>query len=53
MTDSEYHLDISQVNGVNNTYNLHEAALFLKLLLLLHTDNTVIFSECSEALQYA
>ena len=53
LNDIEYHLDKSQVNGVNISYNLDDASLFFNLLSLLYADDTVIFSESNEDLQHA
>ena len=51
--DLHDHLESAHVNGVNIEYNLDDAFLFLKLLILLYADDTVIISESSEDLQYA
>ena len=51
--DLNDHLETAHVNGVNIKYNLDDAFLFLKLLILLYAGDTVIFSESGEDLQYA
>ncbi|MCG8112265.1 MAG: reverse transcriptase domain-containing protein [Candidatus Thiodiazotropha taylori] len=53
LNDLEHYLTSKHINGVKIDYNLDEASLYLKILLLLYADDTVIFSENADDLQHA
>ena len=53
LNDLDHFLRTKGVSGVSCDYDLHEINIFLKLIILLYTDDTVIFSESEVGLQYA
>ena len=46
-------MTIKQTDGVKIDFDLDNASFFLKLLIILYADDTVIFSESAEDLQNA
>ena len=46
-------MTIKQIDGVKIDFDLDNASFFLKLLIILYADDTVIFSESTENLQNA
>ena len=53
LNDLEHFLNINNVSGIECAVNTAEVYSYLKLLILLYADDTVIFSDSSEKLQAA
>ena len=53
LNDLEHFLSSKNVNGVTCDFAMQEIYIYLKLIILLYADDTVIFSDSEDGLQYA
>ena len=53
MNDLDHYLTSKRVSGIELDYTEDDAHIYLKLLLLLYADDTIIFSDGIDSLQHA